>query len=139
MRPTSTLQARRLGAVRKPRKTVAESDARPGSRHIPNAVKRAVRERDGDRCAYVDQRGRRCSERRHLQFHHRHPHGFGGDRSPENVSLRCAQHNRYEAEHDYGLMGGGGRPRGLRRMDAISAAARAGCGPRSTRHQRDGL
>jgi hypothetical protein len=96
------LEARRLGAAKKPRKTLAQSDTRRGPRHIPQAVKRAVRERDGDRCAYVDEQGRRCSESRHLQFHHGHPHGFGGDRSPGNISLRCARHNRYEAEHDYG-------------------------------------
>ena len=96
------LEAKRLAAVQMPRRSVAESDTRPGPRHIPAAVKRAVRARDGNRCAYVDRQGRRCSERRHLQFHHRRPHGLGGDRSPENISLRCRWHNRYEAEQDYG-------------------------------------
>jgi hypothetical protein len=37
-----------------------------------------------------------------LQFHHRHPHGLGGDRSPANISLRCPGHNRHEAQKDYG-------------------------------------
>ncbi len=96
------LEAKRLSATKAPRRTVAQSDIRPGPRHIPAAVKRAVRERDGNRCAYVDRQDRRCSERRHLQFHHRHPYGLGGDRSPENISLRCRWHNRYEAEQDYG-------------------------------------
>ncbi len=96
------LEAKRLAAVRTPRRSVAESDTRPGPRHIPAAVKRAVCTRDGNRCAYVDRQGRRCSERRHLQFHHRFPHGWGGDRSPENISLRCRCHNEYEAEQDYG-------------------------------------
>jgi 5-methylcytosine-specific restriction endonuclease McrA len=96
------LEARCLAAAKTPRTTVAQSDTRPGSRHIPAAVVRAVRERDGDRCAFVDGEGRRCSERRHLEFHHRHPHGFGGDRSPGNISLRCRAHNRYEAEQDFG-------------------------------------
>lgn len=96
------LKARRLAATPRPRTTLARSDTRPGPRHIPAAVKRAVRERDGDRCAYVDPQGRRCSERRGLQFHHRHPHGYGGDRSEDNIALRCGGHNRYEAERDYG-------------------------------------
>ena len=104
------LRARRLAATQRPRMTLARSDTRPGPRHIPAAVKRAVRERDGDRCAYVDPQGRRCSERCGLQFHHRHPHGYGGDRSEDNIALRCAGHNRYEAERDYGRrFGGGGR------------------------------
>ncbi|HYN01044.1 MAG TPA: hypothetical protein VE359_01230 [Vicinamibacteria bacterium] len=103
------LKARRLAATPRPRTTLARSDTRPGPRHIPAAVKRAVRERDGDRCAYVDPQGRRCGERRGLQFHHRHPHGYGGDRSEDNISLRCGGHNRYEAERDYGRrLGGGG-------------------------------
>ena len=85
------LEARRLGAARHPRKTVAESDTRPGPRYIPAAVKRAVRERDGDRCTYRDKHGRRCGAGQGLQFHHRHPHGYGGDRSPHNVCLMSAR------------------------------------------------
>lgn len=96
------LEARRLGAARRPRKTVAESDTRPGPRRLPAAVKRAVRERDGDRCAYVDRQGRRCSARQGLQFHHRHPHGCGGDRSLGNICLMCYAHNAYEAATDFG-------------------------------------
>jgi hypothetical protein len=105
------LKARRLAATTMPRTTLARSDTRPGPRHIPAAVKRAVRERDGDRCAYVDSQGRRCGERRSLQFHHRHPHGYGGDRSVGNIALRCGGHNRYEAERDYGRRFGGGGKR----------------------------
>lgn len=105
------LKARRLAATPRPRATLARSDPRPGPRHIPAAVKRAVRERDGDRCAYVDSQGRRCGERRGLQFHHRHPHGYGGDRSVGNIALRCGGHNRYEAERDYGRRFGGGGTR----------------------------
>ena len=45
------LEAKRLAAVSRPRKTVADSDTRPGPRSIPAAVRRAVRSRDGDRCA----------------------------------------------------------------------------------------
>ena len=96
------LEASRLGAVGRPRKTVGESDTRPGPRHIPSAVKRAVRERDGDRCTYLDKHGRRCGARRGLQFHHRHPHGYGGDRSPHNIALMCPTHNAYEAAADFG-------------------------------------
>ncbi len=30
------------------------------------------------------------------------PYGYGGDHTVENLSLRCAVHNRLLAEHDYG-------------------------------------
>ena len=96
------LEARRYAQTRAPRKGLGDTDTSPASRHIPAAVRRAVRERDGDRCRYVDEQGRRCSARDRLEFHHRHPFGMGGDHSPGNISLLCSSHNRYLAEHDYG-------------------------------------
>jgi len=96
------LEAHRFGRTTAPRKTLAETDTTRASRHVPAAVRRAVRERDGERCRFVDEAGTRCSERHRLEFHHRHPFGMGGDHSPENVSLLCSQHNRYLAEIDYG-------------------------------------
>ncbi len=74
----------------------------PSSRHIPAAVRRAVYERDGGRCGYVDEQGRRCPERDRLEFHHRHPFGLGGDHGVANVGLLCRAHNVYLAECDYG-------------------------------------
>ena len=96
------LEARRYAQARAPRKGLADTDTSPASRHIPAAVRRAVRERDGDRCRYVDEQGRRCSARDRLEFHHRHPFGMGGDHGPGNIRLLCSIHNRYMAEHDYG-------------------------------------
>jgi hypothetical protein len=96
------LEARRHGATKAPRKDLRATDTSPSSRHIPAAVRRAVWERDGGRCRYVDAAGRRCSERRRLEYHHRRPFGLGGDRSPLNICLMCRAHNRYMAEQDYG-------------------------------------
>ncbi len=96
------LEGRRFAQTRTPRKGLEDTDTSPVSRHIPAPVRRAVRERDGDRCRYVDEQGRRCSGRDRLEFHHRHPFGLGGDHSPGNLRLLCVSHNRYEAERDYG-------------------------------------
>ena len=74
----------------------------PSSRYIPAAVRRAVWTRDGSQCCFVDARGRRCSERTHLEFHHRYPFGAGGDHALENIALLCRTHNHYIAEHDFG-------------------------------------
>jgi len=65
-------------------------------------VRRAVSERDGNRCRYVDEQGRRCPERKQLEYHHRLPFGLGGDHSLPNIRLMCRAHNNYLAEHDYG-------------------------------------
>ncbi|HEY8231499.1 MAG TPA: HNH endonuclease [Vicinamibacteria bacterium] len=96
------LEARRFAASAAPRKALSDTHTSIDSRHIPAAVRRAVRSRDGDRCRFVDEQARRCSERHRLEFHHRRPYGMGGDHSPENISLLCPQHNRYLAERDYG-------------------------------------
>jgi hypothetical protein len=93
----------RTTALRKgPAETERSPDPSPSSRHIPTAVRRAVHERDGARCCYVDERGRRCPERDRLEFHHRHPFGLGGDHGVANVGLMCRAHNAYMAECDYG-------------------------------------
>jgi hypothetical protein len=96
------LEAHRFAATRRPRKSLAQTDTLPASRHVPTAVRRAVRERDGNRCRYVDASGRRCEERHHLEYHHFHPFGLGGGHRPENIRLMCRAHNAYLAERDYG-------------------------------------
>jgi 5-methylcytosine-specific restriction endonuclease McrA len=115
------LESRRFARTRTPRKVLSAhnmSGSNPtppagsespslrhtpaATRRIPAAVKRAVYERDGGRCRYVDAQGRRCTAREGLEFHHRHPFGHGGDHSAENISLACRAHNRYIAEVDYG-------------------------------------
>ena len=70
----------------------------PGSRTVPAEVKREVRARDDGRCAYVAADGRRCGERRFLQFHHQRPWVVGGPPSVANIALRCRAHNKYEAK-----------------------------------------
>ena len=96
------LEARRFARTQAPRKTLSQSETSPRTRQIPAAVKRAVYERDGGRCRYEDEQGRRCTARQGLEFHHRHPFGQGGDHSVANIALACGCHNRYLAEVDYG-------------------------------------
>jgi len=97
------LEAKRFGKTKKPRKTLAETDTAPKSRDIPAAVRRAVYARDGGRCTYRDKRGRRCTARHNLEFHHRKtPFGRGGDHSPDSVTLHCRAHNLLMAGQEYG-------------------------------------
>jgi hypothetical protein len=71
-------------------------------RYLPVAVRREVWERDGGRCAFVGSNGRRCGSRHRLEFHHRKPFAVGGEATAGNLTLRCAQHNQYEARLDFG-------------------------------------
>jgi len=96
------VEAKRYGKVKNPRKTLEDADTAPGVRGIPAAVKRFVWARDGGQCTFESVTGRRCPERRGLEFHHDDPYGFGGDRSASNVRLMCGAHNMHLAEKDYG-------------------------------------
>jgi hypothetical protein len=98
---------KRFAATSRPRKTAPkptdEADTGSGrSRHIPSAIKRAVVERDEGRCTYEDAGGRRCGETAFLQYHHIESFAGGGEHSVENITLRCAGHNRYAAELELG-------------------------------------
>jgi hypothetical protein len=82
------------------------------SRNIPAEVKRGVVARDEGRCRFVAANGRRCGERRFLEFHHVIPYAAGGKPTLDNIELRCRAHNGYEAERFYGpgaRRGRGGR------------------------------
>ena len=85
----------RCGQTDRPRQTLEEANTAPNSRHIPAAVRRAVWERDGGRCTFVEEDGRRCKEQNQLEFHHQRPFARGGDHSIDNVALLCRAHNVY--------------------------------------------
>ncbi len=72
------------------------------TRHIPQAVRDEVFVRDGGMCTFVSTDGKRCGETRNLEIDHIIPYAKGGDNSPENLRLLCAQHNRLAAEDEYG-------------------------------------
>ena len=72
------------------------------TRHIPEAVRDAVRIRDGYRCCYVSENNVRCQATRNLQFDHIKPFGRGGGHSVKNIRLLCPQHNLLMAELAYG-------------------------------------
>ncbi|HEU5057854.1 MAG TPA: HNH endonuclease signature motif containing protein, partial [Kofleriaceae bacterium] len=96
------LERKKCGVTPAPRRSLAETDFDPVSRHIPAASRRAIWQRDEGRCTFVDHQGRRCPAREKLEFHHEVPFARGGDHSPDNVRLLCRTHNAFRAELDYG-------------------------------------
>ena len=74
----------------------------PDSRAVPAEVQRVVWKRDESRCAFIGSSGR-CTETSFLQFHHKDPYAMGGEATADNIELRCAAHNRYEAELFFGV------------------------------------
>jgi 5-methylcytosine-specific restriction endonuclease McrA len=72
------------------------------TRAIPAAIRREVWQRDGGRCTFVDQHGRRCQGTRAMEYHHQRPYGKGGQHGADNIALRCRAHNQYQADLDFG-------------------------------------
>jgi len=119
------LRKRKYAVGARPKKQKAASAKARASqsarrtRRIPNGVRRAVAERDGYRCAYVDpETGRRCCETRFLEYQHVDAFSRGGLHSVENLKLFCRGHNQFAARRD-GLVAGESR---------WSAGLREGCG-----------
>ena len=109
------LEKRKFAATSKPR------PRRPshGKRHVPAAIKRAAWQRDGGRCTFVGEHGRRCAARTWLEFHHVEEVARGGQATVGDIQLRCRAHNRYVATLFYGP----GREYG-----GVSEATRSGTG-----------
>ena len=59
-------------------------------------------ERDGGRCTFVSDSGRRCPARTRLEFDHADPVARGGEATAERMRLRCRAHNQYAAECTFG-------------------------------------
>jgi hypothetical protein len=93
------VEKKKCAATDRPRKGAGTA---PGSRDIDAAVERAVRARDENRCAFIGRSGRRCAEKRFIQLHHVDSWALGGGKSVDELSLRCARHNRYESERIFG-------------------------------------
>jgi 5-methylcytosine-specific restriction endonuclease McrA len=92
----------RFATGRKARPAGAKEAHESSSRHIPDAIKREVFERDGGRCTFSDEHGRRCRETGALEFDHRD--GFARTRlhQADRIRLLCRAHNQHAAEQMYG-------------------------------------
>jgi hypothetical protein len=93
------LEKRKYAATTRP----GHSNGGSSSRHVPAEVKRAVRERDGERCAFVSESGHRCTARRWLELDHIEPVARGGASTIENVRLVCRAHNQHAADRAFGI------------------------------------
>jgi hypothetical protein len=93
------LSRKKFAATERPRRSRGQSTE---SRNVPADVRRLVATPDQRRCAFVAPNGRRCDERRFLEFHHVIPYAAGGQPTAENIQLRCRAHNGYEADLFYG-------------------------------------
>ena len=125
-------EGRKLGKTRAPR--AARKSA--NRRYVPRAVRRQVVARDGERCAFVAEDGRRCEETGFLEIDHLVPVARGGEGTVDGARILCRAHNQYEAERILGRDAvAHGRARRETDSDLIAGLQRlglpkAGCLPR---------
>ena len=93
------LSKKKFAATERPRRGRCQSDK---SRNIPAEVQRRVDARDARRCRFVAPDGRRCDERRFLEYHHVVPYAAGGRPTVDNIELRCRAHNGCEVTRFFG-------------------------------------
>jgi hypothetical protein len=113
------VEKERFAVGRKPRRNKTPPSLVARSRHIPNPVQREVYLRDGRRCTFVDESGRRCEAISLLEFHHLDGFARVPVHSAERICLMCRTHNQYMAEKMYGR-------EFMERARASSTATRSG-------------
>jgi hypothetical protein len=92
------LEKQRLGKTSRPRPTRPESD----TSRISRQARRAVFERDGERCTFTDAEGNRCPATTWLELDHVIPRARGGTSEVGNLRVRCRAHNALCAEQTFG-------------------------------------
>jgi hypothetical protein len=120
-------QARRKALVKRPRRPAAPAAAptnplhlaavesrRP---HLPAAVEREVRLRDGDRCQYPLDAGGVCGSTWQVELDHVVPLALGGATSAANLRCACRRHNALAAREALGAARSAPRSR-ITRSDA---------------------
>jgi len=98
---TAAKEKQKFAVTSRPRQHQQPEGASQG-RHIPAHVRRAVLEREGGCCTFKSNKGTVCGSQRGLHFDHIVPFACGGESRAENLRLRCAAHNRLEAERQFG-------------------------------------
>ncbi len=91
------LEKKKLAKTKRPRRA---RKSQPGA--ISRATRRKVYERDGDRCSYVSEDGRRCEAKAFLELDHVKPRARRGSGESGNVRVLCRAHNRMFAERAFG-------------------------------------
>lgn len=111
----------RFATGRRSRTSSAKAIGESSSRHIPDAIKREVYERDGGQCTFTDESERRCPERRGLEFDHVDGFALTHEHRPDRIRLLCRTHNQYVADKTYGRAF-------MERARSARASARPGTG-----------
>jgi hypothetical protein len=102
---TSTLELLEILFERDLKEVIVKNDVKvqeKNSRYIPVKVKAKTIARAQFQCEYVGASGKRCIEKRHLQFEHHMPFAKGGKNTEANIKFYCRAHNQLTAMEIFG-------------------------------------
>jgi hypothetical protein len=92
------LEKQRLGKTSRPRPSRQQTD----TARVSRATRRAVFDRDGERCTFTDAEGHRCPATTWLELDHVVARARGGTSEAGNLRVRCRAHNALYAEQTFG-------------------------------------
>jgi len=95
-------EKRAFGATTRRRPNLAGAAPEPKGSRIPDALREQVWMRDGGRCTFLSEAGRRCSAEGVLDVDHIVPLARQGRTTLDNLRLLCPGHNQYEADRILG-------------------------------------
>jgi len=72
------------------------------TRYIPQKVKDAVTKRSDNQCEFQAKSGKRCDEKRNLEYDHIRPFSLGGRSDIQNIRYLCKTHNLRAAIETFG-------------------------------------
>jgi hypothetical protein len=96
------LSKKKIGPSGQASKEKDTPNAKRKSRYIAKSLRRKVYQRDGGQCTFRGPNGKRCCEKRYLEFHHVKPFAMGGPHELCNITTMCKAHNQYLARQDFG-------------------------------------
>ena len=122
------VEKERFSVGRKPR-SAKLPEGRATSRHVPDAIKRAVYERDKGRCTFVGTNGKRCEQQSFLELDHLDGFARRAEHRVTRLTLRCFWHNQYGADVMYGSEWMADKRERAKRSESPGGRSRA-CGDR---------
>jgi hypothetical protein len=95
------LERERLAKTSRPAQAPRSPRCEPAA-GVKRSTRREVFARDGERCTYVSEEGRRCSSRACLELDHIESRALGGSNEASNLRVMCRPHNMLHAENVFG-------------------------------------
>ena len=96
------VKRKKFGKTERPSSGTRPVREKSRSRHIPNAIRREVAEREAESCSYRGRNGKVCGSKDFLEYEHEDPWAKHGEHRSKRIRLRCREHNLLAAEREFG-------------------------------------